>query len=73
MNKLKEYRNILGETQQESAERLNISISKYQKAEQGIQGVSDSLKIKMANHFNTSVGVLFFGENITYSDKKVTN
>lgn len=72
MNELKKYRMILGETQKESAENLGISISKYQKAEQGIQGVSDKLKIKMAKHFNTTVEVLFFSHTITNSNSKTS-
>ncbi|GEO63974.1 helix-turn-helix transcriptional regulator [Companilactobacillus nantensis] len=70
MNQLKKFRLSLGETQRESAEKLGISISKYQKAEQGIQGVSDKLKVKMANHFKTTVEILFFENYITYSDNK---
>lgn len=68
MNELKKFRTISGETQKESAENLGISLSKYQKAEQGIQGVSDRLKIKMAIHFNTTVEALFFSHNITNSN-----
>lgn len=70
LNRLKEFRTFLGETQQESAQNLDISTSKYQKAEQSIQGVSDGWKIKMADHFNTTVGVLFFEDIITNSNNK---
>lgn len=70
MNKLKKFRMISGETQKESAEKLGISISKYQKAEQGIQGVSDKLKIRMAKHFNTTVELLFFDFTITNSNNE---
>jgi len=71
LNKLKQFRTVSGETQQESAQRLNISISKYQKAEQGVQGVSDDLKIRMAIHFNTTVEAIFFSNTITNSNIKV--
>lgn len=69
-NKLKYFRSKIGETQQETAQKLGLSISKYQKAEQGAQGVSDHLKIKMAKYFGTTVGVLFFDETITNSNNK---
>jgi putative transcriptional regulator len=69
MSELKHYRKKLNQTQKEVAANLGISLSAYSQAEQGRKGVSDKLKIKMAKYFNTTVGVLFFGEGITISNR----
>lgn len=70
MRKLKHYRKMFNQTQREVANNLGISISMYAQVEQGKKGVSDKLKIKIAKYFNTTVGILFFGEPITNSNKK---
>ncbi|WP_182437987.1 helix-turn-helix transcriptional regulator [Bombilactobacillus bombi] len=68
MSKLKHYRKMFNQTQQEVANNLGISISTYAQAERGQKGVSDKLKIKMAKYFHTTVGILFFGDTITNSN-----
>lgn len=73
MSKLKHYRKQLNQTQQEVANNLGISISTYAQAEQGKKGVSDKMKIQMAKYFNTTVGILFFGDPITNSNDKTKN
>lgn len=70
MRKLKHYRKMFNQTQREVANNLGISISMYAQVEQGKKGVSDKMKIKIAKYFNTTVGILFFGESITNSNKK---
>lgn len=42
----------------------------YAQVEQGKKGVFDKMKIKIAKYFNTTVGILFFEESITNSNKK---
>lgn len=60
--RLKEIREGKNETQVETARVLELSISQYQKIEQGIRGSSDSTKIKISKHFNLPVGYIFFNE-----------
>lgn len=70
MNRLKFFRNKYHQTQSQVAKDVGVSISSYSKLEQGIRGASDKLKIKIANHFNTTVGVIFFDDPITETNTK---
>lgn len=68
--RLRQVRNEYGETQEEAAIAVNISLSMFQKVEQGIKNASDPVKERIAEHYNLTVGYIFFDEPITYSNKK---
>lgn len=65
--RLKNYRLMLHITQKDLADRLGVAVSTVSMYETGERAPSDSVKIKIANIFGTSVGSLFFGENDTLS------
>jgi transcriptional regulator with XRE-family HTH domain len=49
-------------TQEQVAADLGISRSSYMMYETGERIPRDSIKLKIANYYNTSVGALFFAE-----------
>lgn len=60
--KLKELREKAGETQSEVAKAVNVepmSISYY---ESGMRIPRDEVKIRLAEHFNSSVADIFFAD-----------
>ncbi|WP_282803657.1 helix-turn-helix transcriptional regulator [Secundilactobacillus kimchicus] len=67
---LREARLSRGESQQELATAVRVSISTIQKFEQGRREMSDKLKIKIADHLGYTVGYIFFGDEITESNRK---
>lgn len=69
--RLKTVRRRNNETQEELARAIGVSVSKIQKAEQGRQGLSDPLKVKIAEHYHQTVGYIFFDDPITNSNNPV--
>lgn len=60
---LKKIRLEKGLTQQEVADKTNISISMLAMMENGYRRGSDETKIKLANFYKKSVESLFFANN----------
>lgn len=64
---LKKIRLEKGLTQQEVADKTNISISMLAMMENGYRRGSDETKIKLANFYKKSVDSLFLQMTITFS------
>lgn len=58
--KLYELRKKRGETQEEVAESIGISVSAYSAYETGQRVPRDKVKRRLAKHFNRTVQFLFF-------------
>ncbi len=58
--KLYELRKKKGETQEEVAESVGISVSAYNSYETGQRTPRDDVKGRLAKHFNRTVQFLFF-------------
>ena len=63
---LKKVRLEKGLTQQEVADKTNISISMLAMMENGYRRGSDETKIKLAKFYKKSVESLFFGNNYKF-------
>lgn len=60
-----EYSKILRElrgskTQQEIADAIGVSLSTYQKYEQGTRRPKDIIKIKISEYYNTEISKIFY-------------
>lgn len=60
--RIKEYRSKLNITQKDLANQLGVAISTVSMYENGERAPSDTVKVKLAEIFGTSVGALFFDE-----------
>lgn len=69
--RIKENRIALNLTQYDLAKSLGIAVSTISMYETGERVPSDTMKIKLANIFKTTVGALFFDENDTLSKQTI--
>lgn len=60
-----ELRADAGLTQQQVADKLNISVSAVTNYELGIRIPRDEIKIKYSELFNTTVGAIFFDQDVS--------
>ena len=69
-NRLKELRSAVGLNQSETAEKLGVSVSSYQKYEREKNSIMPSIEvlIKIAEFFGVSVDYLLGRENQSESD-----
>lgn len=66
--KMKNLRKSINKTAEAVADDLGISISSYNKYEQGIRTPRDEIKERIANYYNSSIASIFIQTNITNSD-----
>lgn len=58
--KIKELRKKKGYTPEKVAKDIGVSVSSYNKYEQGRRKPRDEIKEKIANYYNESIGSIFF-------------
>ena len=63
--RIRELRRKRNLTQEEMAERLNISPVSMCRIEKGSKGASIDLLVEIANYFNTSMDYLIFGKELS--------
>lgn len=63
-NSMKTYRNNLGYTQQNIAEKLGITVSSYNMIENGRRNPSLILAKKISLLFETTIDEIFFNNNV---------
>lgn len=64
-------RKKLGLSQVQAAKGIGITSSMYAMLETGDRKGSDKTKQRISEFFSLPVGYLFFGDNLTYSDKNI--
>lgn len=69
--KMKKLRKSINKTAEAVADDLGISISSYNKYEQGIRTPRDEIKERIANYYNSSIASIFIQSNITNSDNSL--
>lgn len=63
-NRIKEYRQLLGLTREEVAEKLDITPRFYYDLELGLKGMSLATLYKICSTLNISSDYILFGDNI---------
>lgn len=70
-NKLKEYREKLGLTQEKLAEKSSISRQTISSIENGIlTNIESKTMFKLANALNCDIGDIFFKENVVFTQQE---
>ena len=67
MDKLKEFRKEQGLSQESMAQKIGITLSMYEKVEQGRAGASAAFMKRLKNAFpNASIDSIFFTQNSNF-------
>lgn len=70
-NKLKEYREKLGLTQEKLSEKSRVSRQTISSIENGIlTNIESKTMFKLANALNCDIGDIFFKENVVFTQQK---
>ena len=70
-NKLKEYREKLGLTQEKLAEKSSVSRQTISSIENGIlTNIESKTMFKLANALNCDIGDIFFKENVVFTQQE---
>lgn len=69
-NNLKVIRLKKGIQQQKMAEKLGLSLWHYNKIENGGKGLTSEIAIKVSKELNVTLDEIFFGNDLSYKDKK---